>query len=403
MKPLALPGLCLFMLLSPSVHATGTSTSYSTWTLSGRLVTLQFLLPASEAERLVGTDLPTLSVRELGDYVLQHAAVNSGAMDCPAIDQGYDLGKVDPLEVGSDQYGFEIFFQCPVAGAMVLRDEVLFDRVPGHVNFAHIQRQGQTVDQIFTSSDRQIPVAALGLPPPARLSKYVGLGGMHVLRSAVQIGFLVGAAMLVRRRRDAGIVIAALLLGYLSSLALSSGGLVLPRINFVEAFLGLLVAILGLTMARRQALQHNRALVMSWSGLLLLVALGATLQGAVLTALFLMGAAAFSGGFLVLSHWYDRRDVVWVALAVAFGFLDGFLLSSMLPGAHFSLPAAVRMQAGFDIGAVLAQALIFGAALVAIALLQRRKLAALRTLAADVAAAGLAGVGAFFLFVRIWS
>lgn len=118
------------------------SASYSTWIVSrdAQTVTLRLTLPAAAAQRLSGTDIPVLTVSKLGDYVLAHTAVEAAGRDCPASDQGYDLGRVDPLNVGAGLYGFEIVFRCPrrLTG-LLLEDHVLFGRTPSHVDFARVE------------------------------------------------------------------------------------------------------------------------------------------------------------------------------------------------------------------------------------------------------------------------
>ena len=108
------------------------SVSYSSWGLSGDTFIVRYLLPISDAERVAGTNIEVLVQQRLGVYLLAHLAVRAGSQDCPAIDQGYDIGKVDPLTVAAGLYGFEIFFRCPTgaAGNVVLENRALFDRIP---------------------------------------------------------------------------------------------------------------------------------------------------------------------------------------------------------------------------------------------------------------------------------
>lgn len=91
------------------------SVSYSSWSLSGDTFIVRYLVPIGDAERVAGTDIEVLVQQRLGDYLLAHLAVQADGQDCPAIDQGYDIGRIDPLTVASGLYGFEIFFaaRCP--------------------------------------------------------------------------------------------------------------------------------------------------------------------------------------------------------------------------------------------------------------------------------------------------
>jgi hypothetical protein len=106
--------LPLVLLLFATGHARAQtqSVSYSTWVVSDNIVALRFLLPLAETARLTGVDVPVVTVRKLGDYLLRQVTVRSASGVCPALDQGYDLGRVDPLAVGPELYGFEIFYRC---------------------------------------------------------------------------------------------------------------------------------------------------------------------------------------------------------------------------------------------------------------------------------------------------
>ncbi|HEY4338451.1 MAG TPA: hypothetical protein VGM97_00715, partial [Steroidobacteraceae bacterium] len=112
MKRLALIALCLLAGAAGGAEAQQRSVSYSTWIVSGNMVTLRYLLPVSVAQRLMGVEVQVLTVGKLEEYLLRHQTVGSAGGECPAIDQGFDLGRVDPLAVGPDLYGFEIFYRC---------------------------------------------------------------------------------------------------------------------------------------------------------------------------------------------------------------------------------------------------------------------------------------------------
>jgi hypothetical protein len=194
------------------------SVSYSTWSLSGDTFIVRYLLPIVDAERVAGTDIEVLVQQRLGDYLLAHLAVRDGGQDCPAIDQGYDIGRVDPLTVAAGLYGFEIFFRCPQLAAAApaasapatrveLEDRALFDRIPGHVDFARVQIGGTGLSpQLFTRQHQQLLLpgeAVRAAPAPAGLSRYAALGIGNVLGSLDRLCFLVGTLLLMFGSRQA--------------------------------------------------------------------------------------------------------------------------------------------------------------------------------------------------------
>ncbi|MGH8211482.1 MAG: HupE/UreJ family protein [Steroidobacteraceae bacterium] len=402
MKRLAGFALCLLAIGAGSTLAQGRSASYSTWIVSGNRVTLRFLLPVTEARRLMGTDVPVLTVQKLEDYMLKRLTVQSVAGDCPAIDQGYDLGRVDPLAVGPDFYGFEIFYRCADPRRLVLQNTALFDRVPAHINFARIRLQGRSVDQLFTAARQRLRIPDDGPLPSAGFWTYLRLGCMHILNSADRVCFLLGSVLLARRTRDIGYLVPALALGYLLSLGASSEDWVLPRMTLVEAFVGLLVALLGAAMTLRET-QRRRLATVVWPALLLLLAVVAALARAPWAALMLSGGAAFSAGFLVLSGRPDGRWILWPLLATLFAFLDGFVLPSMLRPAQLPQWVEARVLIGFDLGAVLLDTALVGLLLGAFLLMRARDFAARPPLVNDLCAASLGGCGAFWMLSRLWT
>jgi hypothetical protein len=402
-KRLASIALCFLAAGASSAHAASGSVSYSTWIVSGNLVTLRFLLPVAEAQRLMGIDVPVLTVQKLEDYLLKHVTVRSAGGDCPAIDQGYDLGRVDPLAVGPDLYGFEIFYRCKDPSQLALRDAALFDRVPNHVNFARIQMHGRMVERLFTAEQQQLHLPDGAAPPAAGIATYLRLGVVHVLGSADRLCCLLGLLLLARRKREVGYAILALVLGYLLSVAVFPLGWVLPRMSLLEAFVGFLVALLGALMTLREAKRAD-LVAFGWPCLLLLLCLASAVLYAPWPALMLFGGAAFAAGFLLISAQFDARWTFWPLLALLLGFLDGFVLPSVLLPAQLPQQVQVRMSVGFDLGAVLIDALLAGSVLVALLLLRTKRIVVLQplvNLVRDISAACLGGVGTFWLLSRL--
>jgi hypothetical protein len=379
--------------------AQGSSVSYSTWIVSGNMVTLRFLLPVTEAQRLMGVDVPTLTTNKLEDYLLQHDTVGSAGGDCPAIDQGFDLGRVDPLAVGSDLYGFEIFYRCKDPRQLVLRNSALFGRAPAHINFARIQIRGQTVEQLFTAQHQTLSLPDDGAVPAAGLATFLRLGFGHLVGSATGWCLVLGALLLMQRRREVGYVFLALIGGYLLALAVSTTGWVLPRLPPVESFMGLLVGLLGAVIAQREV-ENPRLISIGWPGLLLFLAVVATIR-APWAIWALLGGAALSAGFLMLSRGFEDQPVIWPWLVAVFAVLDGFVLSAALPPAQLPQWTQLRIMIGFDLGALLFDAMLLGLVMGAWQLLRARRFVVPRPFVNDLCAAALSGLGTFWLLSRL--
>ncbi|MGC1459931.1 MAG: hypothetical protein WA825_16765 [Steroidobacteraceae bacterium] len=399
MKRLAWLALCWLAPGAGSALAAGHSVSYSTWIVSDNLVTMRLALPVSEARRLLGVAVPVLTTDRLKDYVLEHVTVSSAGGACPAIDQGYDLGRVDPLAVGPDLYGFEVVYRCTDPGQVVLRDTVLFANVPDHVDFARIRTHGQVVEQLFTAGRQQLSLPDAGAPPAAGMGAYLRIGLLHVLNSPDRWCVLLAALLLVGRWVDVGGIILALAGGYLLSLALSASGWVLPRVNAVEAFVGLLVALLGAVLALRDG-QHRRVAILAWASLLGLLALASFFGHAPSAVPLLLGGALMFAGVMVVADQVKGR--AWWGLIGLFALLDGVVMSAGLPPAQLPQRLLVAVMLGFNAGAWLVESLLvamFAAILLAV---RAPHAVAARAWLGNLAAAGLSGVGTFWLVSRLW-
>jgi hypothetical protein len=399
-KRLALIALCWLAAGTGCAVAQERSVSYSTWIVTGNMVTLRYLLPVSVAQRLMGVEVPVLTTNKLEDYLLRHQTVGSAAGECPAIDQGFDLGRVDPLAVGPDLYGFEIFYRCKDPRQLLLRNTALFDAAPGHIDFARIRMNGQVVAQLFTAQHQELALPETQAVAPTAFATYLRLGSRHLLTSTDRWVFLLGALLLVRRRLEAGYLIAALGIGYVLSVLVVSTGWVLPRMPRMEAFMGLLVALLGATLMQRE-LHSAPDTRMRWPAILLLLVLCIALVRAPAAGLALLGGAALAAGFLSFSRWFDGRQILWPCLVAMFTLLDGFALPAVLEPAQLPQWTRTRMLLGFDLGATLIAVLLIGLVSGAWLLLRARRIIAPQAIVNDVCAACLCGLGSFWLLTRL--
>lgn len=401
MKRLAWIILCALSLGAGQALAAGRSVSYSTWLVSGNTVTLRFLLPVGEARRLVGVAVPVLTTDKLKDYMLQHVSVDSAGGACPAIDQGYDLGQVDPLAVGPDLYGFELVYRCSDPRQLILHNSVLFGAVPDHANFARVQTQGHSVEQLFTAGHQSLPLPDVGAPRSAGLLAYLGIGLSHILGSADRWCVLLGALLLVRRRRDLIAIMVALVTGYLLALLVSASGWVLPRAALAEAFIGFLVLLFGAAITLRET-QPRWAALIAGPGLLLVLAGASLWMHAPWVALAMMGAACLFTGLVLLSRERAGPGSSWLLLVALFALLDGSAMSALLQPAQLSRRSQAQLSVGFDAGAVLIEALIVSIPALVLFVVRTQRIVALRLLVDDLAAAVLSGLGAFWLVSRLW-
>ena len=372
------------------------SASQSVWVIAQDRVTLRIVLPAEEARQLRPRGLPPPSTEQVASYVLDRVSVSASGTRCPAIDQGYDIGRIDILSVGAGLYGFEIIFQCPSSQDLILRNAVLFERVPQHVDFARIEQNGAVVAQLFTSGrqDLHIPAAGAAAVPAGG---YVRLGISHIRNSLDRVCFLAGLLILVRNRRDFLRISGGLLLGYFASTIVSASGYAIPNMPAAEAGLGFLVALIAAQSIAWEA--RRRGVVAGAVGaVMMLVGVATLLLRAGQIAWLPFGLGLFAASLLRIG---ELRWLPIVVLPAIFGFLDGLVL----PGDYAKLQlwhqlSFARLMA-FNAGALLAGAALVGSLFAAALLFRRLKLSLPRAAMQDLAATALAGLGAFWMLSAV--
>jgi hypothetical protein len=393
--------LGVLALCGTGAFAAQRSVSYSTWIIADNTVTLRFLLPVSGARRLMGVGVPVLTTDKLKGYLLQHVSVDSASGSCAAIDQGYDLGQVDPLAVGPDLYGFELVFRCPDPRQLLLHNSVLFGQVRDHVDFARIQTRGQTVQQLFTAGQQTLALPDVGTPRAAGIFAYLRIGLTHILGSADRWCLLIGALLLVQRRSEVGGIVLALATGYLLAVLVSGSGWVLPRPALAEAFMGLLIVLFGAAVTLRDA-QYRWAGILAGPGLLLLLAGASLFRHAPWAAAAMLGGACLFAGFVLLSRQLAGTGHFWLLLVALFACLDGFAMSAVLPPTQLSAQAQMGIGLEFDAGAILIEAVIVALPILILSAVRAPRIVTFRSLLDDLSAACLGGVGTFWLVSRLW-
>jgi HupE / UreJ protein len=388
----------LFALLAPvalarPAFAESRTVSHSDWLIVQDRVTLRFLLPVAETRGLVARGLPPPSVEQVAAYILDRVSVSVAGSVCPAI------GRIDPLSVGSGLYGFEIIFKCPRGGDLVLRNAVLFDRFPRHVNFARIEANGRTLDQLFTAGRERLEVPETGHASTVGAGKYSRLGAGHILHNLDRLFFLIGLALLARGRREFFSAATAMCLGYAASVAACASGYVVAHPEWVDAAVGLLIALLGAQIVARQVLRPHRVAAVVGAALLLIGVYTLFTRGAQ-AAMLPFGFGIFAFCILLLGP--EHRCFGLAALTATFGFLDGLVL----PGDYARLRLWRELLASnliaFDAGTVLTNGLLVAIVSLVFGLLQRTRLRPPGTIAKDLAATLLAGTGVFWMLSRLY-
>jgi len=374
--------------------------SASMWRASGQDVALRFTFPRRTAELLAAPGKPVPATEAVARYVLQRIVVEQDSVPCPAVDQGYDLGRIDTLYVGPDLFGFDILFRCPRAdGSLALRNDALFDLSAPHIALASIRLGGAAaVSRLVTSADRTIRIGKGQAAKGSGAGTYMQLGSRHLLTSWVHWCTVCGLLLCARGRRELAFLASGILGGYLiAALAAGASHFVLGP-NGSQAWDGLLVLLTAALLMGRTTGELRKPAI----GLAIVAGAGALVavfRGYPDVALTLVGAGAFGSCMLYLWHLGWDHPARWLAPALALGLVDGFALPSELAPLNSAIMIRTTDIWAFNVGAVGAVLALF-AAVAAVRWLLLRYASFLKApVFGDLLAASLAGLGAFYVLV----
>ena len=395
MKRFAAFVVCL-LLVAPFSHAAAGNASASIWRISGDEVVLRYTFPEPLAALLATPGTPSPSVEMIARYVLSRVSVQRQGEACEALDQGYDLGRIDTLYAGPGLFSFEVLFRCRgKAGTLVLRNNTFFERSPGLIDIANIRVTGTAaVFRLITADDTAVSIQAGRAPEPSSPGAYVGLGLRHVLTSIVCLFTASGLLLLLRNRRELVTVGCGLFAGYLiAALAAGAGGWMLqPQPS--QVFEGFLVILLGALLTTRTS-THPNVVAAGLATLVGVVAAAVALLGYGTAALCLVGAGIFGTLSVPL---YGKEDVArWLLLMLGsvVAAVDGFSLASRLAPLHSIISIGAAQLLAYNMGALLGTLAVF--ATVAAARAGLRRFAGLSTtpLYTDLLTASFTGLGIF--------
>ncbi len=400
---MTLLGRLLLVLLAWLLAGTGAaqahtkSETHSVWRVAGSTVHVTFSVPDIEAKRLVTASDPQPSDARLGGYLTGRLSVLAAdGKPCPR------LGPARPTSASPGFRRYELTFQCAAAMGMKLHSDAFFDLVPSHVTFAQVvTEKGDFVEQLFTKDQRTLDSTAEGggKLQNASFFQYVGMGMMHIFTGIDHMSFILGFIILARRLRDLLFVVTGFTIGHSITLALAVTGLVRPHAEYIDALIGLTIALVG---AENISVQSGRPAIVGLSiiGLLGLMAIGRLLGFGGLPSLLLLGAALFTSNYLMVSG--HLRDAARVRLVVTlmFGLIHGFGFAANLLDERLPKGRLAELIVGFNIGVEIGQLTVVLVVVGLVALLAKARLALPRPLVIDFVSAGLVAFGLFLFVTR---
>jgi hypothetical protein len=360
---------------------------------------MTFTAPELEARRLAkaGEDTPTDD--ELGAYLASRVGATAGGKECPAAD------GAQPVAAAAGFRRFEFTFKCPDATDIVIRSAAFVDLVPTHVNFAQIQTaDGAFVEQLMTD-DRQsfdLNGGAENKLQSANFFEYVLLGILHIFTGVDHQSFLLGLVLISRRLRDLVFVVTGFTIGHSATLALAVTGIVRPHAEYIDALVGLTIALIG---AENIAVATHRPRLVAAGMALLLFAMAAGRAAGLggLPTLLMLGAGLFSANYLMISGHLRDAGRIRLLVTLIFGLIHGFGFAADL--LEMKLPAGrlAELLVGFNLGVEIGQLTLVLALIGLVTLLVRARLALPRPIVVDVVSSFLVALGLFWFVSRSYA
>jgi len=408
----ALAVLSLVALMATSeAFGHGRSVSYSTWEIeeSGAQVSVRMKL--LELSRLGPQALPPGSVSAAGP---------PGTPDLPARAFPRELTLVaddetcppDPIaqrrpdEPGWVRYQWRV--TCPEnPSRLAIRSRILLAVAPSHMHFARARFVGASEsvrEQVLTEAHPEFTLREIGHgaePDTARgigLFDYFLLGVKHIGSGWDHLAFVFGLLLLSSRLGEVGRLITGFTIAHSLTLALAVLELVHPQAAAVEAVIAFSVALVAIEKGWHLSGRPRAIPAATLLGLLALAV--ASIAGLVpLPLLTILGLLLFTACYFSLVREHNSQ---WlrVSLTFAFGLVHGFGFAGTVVEWQLPTERLVPALLGFNLGVEAGQ---IGFVLLAWPLLsagRRWAPADLSRLAGELSAAGLCGLGLFWLVER---
>jgi hypothetical protein len=385
---------------APAAFAHTKSETHADWRIDGRIVHLTFTVPDIEAKRLASPADTAPGNATVLSYLSSRLGAASGGKPC------LTLGNPQALAALPGFRRFDFTFACTMPGPIALHSGAFFDLVPSHVTFAQIaDGTGNVTEQLFARDHQTLDDAtAFGKSRLADASflDYIRLGVIHILTGVDHMSFLFGLVLLARRLRDLVFVITGFTLGHSLTLALAVTGIVRPESTYIDALIGLTIALVGaenIAVATRRPGIVGAGLIVLLGGMALAGALGA----GGLPPLLLAGAALFSACYLNVSGSLQDAARLRLVVTLVFGLIHGFGFAADLFDMRLPKTRLAELLVGFNLGVELGQLLIVLLLTFAALLLTRFGLGVSRRFAVDAGSAALAGFGLYLLVTRAYA
>jgi hypothetical protein len=396
-RRLACAALAVLGLLAGRAAAHDRTTSYSTWTITGRQASVNVLLSALDVSRF-----PWMSGREtsfeprLADHLVRSLRLLADGAPCPVTDGPRALAAAPGRVV------YEWSVDCTAMGALEIRSDLLFDLAPAHLHFARVSRDGAPpLERVLTEHERSWVLADLASPATGTsFPGYFRLGVEHILTGYDHLAFVVALLLVGGTLGEVARVVTGFTVAHSLTLGLAVLGYVRPSPAPVEALVGLSIALVA---AENIWLVGARGVAVPAviTGTLGALAAGAAAGVGKVPAMILAGLALFSGCYFGLLARVARAASLRWAVAFIFGLVHGFAFASVLMEARLATARLAHALFGFNLGVEAGQLAVVALVWPLFTLATRRR-DGLRLAVVEAGSAAVLALGVFLFVTRAY-
>lgn len=358
------------------------ATSYSEWTLTPGGAEVSARITALELTRL------QLHPRATPEYAAAAGAALARGLELWAGEAQCAPAQLRAHLGGDGWLRAHWQLRCASPDLRTIRTRLPGMVAPGHLHFARARLADGTLrERVLGARDPELPLPAQA---PDSLPHYLALGVDHILSGWDHLAFVLGLLLLAGSLAEMALIATGFTLAHSLTLGAAALGLVQVRTGLVEALIGFTIVLVAVEIAWLRAGRPR------WMPATLLVLLA--LLAWQLPAAAVAGLALFTACYFAQLARSARPARLRIAMALLFGLIHGFgfaavLLELELPPAHLALALF-----GFNSGVELGQLLVIALAWPVLWIVSRREAA--RRWLDQGAAAGLAGLGAFWFVAR---
>jgi len=293
-------------------------------------------------------------------------------------------------------------YDCPGTADMTLHFDAFFELVPSHFDLAQIQfANGDFSEQIFTSDSKDVDLKKTegGELADASFLKFVEMGIMHIFTGIDHMSFLLGLVLISRRLKDLIFVVTGFTIGHSMTLGLAVTGILRPHGEYIDALVALTIALIGVenivvTLKRPDNLALATGALLLGMGILRIFGVGS------LPPLLLIGAAMFTGYYLMISGHLQDAGRLRMVVTTVFGLIHGFGFAADLLENRLPKEKLAEILLGFNLGVEVGQLTVVLVVTGIVIMARRMRFATPRAITVDVLASCLVAVGMFWFIGR---